>query len=580
MDKINSLGDINIIWINGDLKLNGSSIPNVNIFEDGKDLIVLKSNNLSEIFSTLRQYFYEKVILPDTSKTAALGRALSNYVNVAIAKDPNNNDLKELKGKIRPNELVKLVLYDQTLGKVLDSQYNINGETARTEVKRLLDSLTEGMSSKKVKAASRYNPNPTSPNIEEHFIMVPDAAKIFRNRTIENAGWSDITISLAENFDSPGEKLTADAAQEKLVKSSLDNSVEQIVEELWQQITEKGLPQDDVKLNIAGNGINHLRNNQEHYDDLVLAVIQGLQSKGLKIKEIRSGGQSGIDEAGTKAGIKLGLPWSVLAPDGYQVVLKGRRTEGKEQFIKRFDPTYTSSGIAQINGVTKNEDGTISIVNHVTNETYIVSGESKWKLSDDLYVNVTQRYFPDPKLSKAKEVAMYFPYDRQQRSEVHSKTTFEAVIQGERKSTTRYSGDGHLDFWLSFKKGTLLKCRSTRDKNDSKVEYVYVEITEDPTEITPDMINDPAFLERWSKAEGWSQEYLKKSAQEHFAKGERIYWIQYKLVDPRYTQNQGAAKRQQIRKESYVCADYILGNKRLQNADMVQQNVNNFLNPC
>jgi len=54
MDKINSLGDINIIWINGDLKLNGSSIPNVNIFEDGKDLIVLKSNNLSEIFSTLR----------------------------------------------------------------------------------------------------------------------------------------------------------------------------------------------------------------------------------------------------------------------------------------------------------------------------------------------------------------------------------------------------------------------------------------------------------------------------------------------------------------------------------------------
>jgi hypothetical protein len=38
-----------ILWLNGDIKLNGASIPNVIITPNGEDIIVLKSNDPFEI---------------------------------------------------------------------------------------------------------------------------------------------------------------------------------------------------------------------------------------------------------------------------------------------------------------------------------------------------------------------------------------------------------------------------------------------------------------------------------------------------------------------------------------------------
>jgi len=74
-------------------------------------------------------------------------------------------------------------------------------------------------------------------------------------------------------------------------------------------------------LNIAGNGIYTMKQySQEQIDDFTYKLLKAvLESPELntKIDSIRSGGQSGFDEAGAKAGYKLGIKTLVLAPKGY-----------------------------------------------------------------------------------------------------------------------------------------------------------------------------------------------------------------------------------------------------------------------
>jgi hypothetical protein len=70
---------------------------------------------------------------------------------------------------------------------------------------------------------------------------------------------------------------------------------------------------------------------------------------------------------------------------------------------------------------------------------------------NDLISISGRRIFPDPKIPKATEATMYFPYAGKKANGVKSNSTFEAIINGERTSTTRYSKDGHSDFWLRLK---------------------------------------------------------------------------------------------------------------------------------
>ena len=59
---------------------------------------------------------------------------------------------------------------------------------------------------------------------------------------------------------------------------------------------------------------------QKQLDDFMYELLNKVLSStklNTKIESIRSGGQTGFDEAGAKAGIKLGLPTLVLAPKGW-----------------------------------------------------------------------------------------------------------------------------------------------------------------------------------------------------------------------------------------------------------------------
>jgi len=144
----------------------------------------------------------------------------------------------------------------------------------------------------------------------------------YADRTRTNAN-ADVTIAIATDFNTPGEKLTKKAVNQngklylpiniqdgniKLTKSVINNLVEKI----------KALGKDSIELNIAGNGIYSFnQTNQDTLNKYLTKLIEELLNNGIKIHLIRSGGQTGIDEAGIIAAINNNIPAKVLGTNNY-----------------------------------------------------------------------------------------------------------------------------------------------------------------------------------------------------------------------------------------------------------------------
>ena len=167
----------------------------------------------------------------------------------------------------------------------------------------------------------------------------------YSSRTRENANWSDITIALAQDFNTAGEKLTKSAAGNKYVSSILaaeSNDASEIAENLYNQIKTKGKT-DNLKINIAGNGISRMKQSQSYYNDLMTQILMKLQDKGVTIFEIRSGGQTGIDEAGIIAAQRLGIPNEVHTTKDFKFRDKSGKDISDEQAFKDRFVSSTSS---------------------------------------------------------------------------------------------------------------------------------------------------------------------------------------------------------------------------------------------
>ena len=120
-------------------------------------------------------------------------------------------------------------------------------------------------------------------------------------------------------------------------KSSTGGDALQKLLKNWQELK---LKKKNIKLNIAGNGIYTLKDfdyTQRQADNEVKFIIQFLLDNGITISEIRSGGQTGIDESGIKAAIDLGIKASIHAPKNYKFrTLGGKDIESESAFKARF----------------------------------------------------------------------------------------------------------------------------------------------------------------------------------------------------------------------------------------------------
>ncbi len=172
-----------------------------------------------------------------------------------------------------------------------------------------------------------------------------EATSGYRMRTIKNAS-ADATFAFAIDFSTSGEKLTHSATvdQGKMyfpipVSNLTQDKKDFIVSNAVAALNECGAK----TLNIAGNGIYTMKGKytQQEVDDLTFELLQAILTSPYletKIELIRSGGQTGFDEAGAKAGVKLGIPTLILAPKGWGFRdMSGIDQYDEVAFKKRFD---------------------------------------------------------------------------------------------------------------------------------------------------------------------------------------------------------------------------------------------------
>jgi len=212
----------------------------------------------------------------------------------------------------------------------------------------------------------------------------------YRNRTIKNAS-ADATIAFAVDFNSAGERLTKSSVLGQNKKYiPVDAASLNISEERVNNIINALNDVNAKTLNIAGNGIYTMKNKytQEQLDEftfqLLSAVLSSPKLKN-KIESIRSGGQTGFDEAGAKAGIRLGIPTTVLAPKGWLFRNINGKNIGNEQLFKeRFGITKESPKSNQL-----------SLFDSINEQEIAKNGEV---VDDTLYQEVLtnfETYFPD-----------------------------------------------------------------------------------------------------------------------------------------------------------------------------------------
>lgn len=168
-------------------------------------------------------------------------------------------------------------------------------------------------------------------------------------RTIENAS-ADVTIAFAMDFNTPGEKLTKKAVLEQkkiyvpIDVFNNDNDFADLHRERTNRIVDA--LKDAKTLNVAGNGLYTLVKygfvNQEDVDRCCMLYlkwsIERLHHLGrFKLELIRSGGQTGFDEAGLKCAEKMGIRTLCLAPKGWRFINeKGISYENETLFKNRF----------------------------------------------------------------------------------------------------------------------------------------------------------------------------------------------------------------------------------------------------
>lgn len=162
------------------------------------------------------------------------------------------------------------------------------------------------------------------------------------DRTIKNAS-ADATIAVASNFNTAGEKLTKNSVlkQSKLyIPISVKYDLRIVNPALINLIVNEFNKHSIKTINIAGNGIYTFKGQytQEDLNNFMYNLLgEIIHNKNLitPIEYIRSGGQTGIDEAGIKAALKLGVPAIVYAPKDWLFKDINGITHSNELFFKQ-----------------------------------------------------------------------------------------------------------------------------------------------------------------------------------------------------------------------------------------------------
>lgn len=168
----------------------------------------------------------------------------------------------------------------------------------------------------------------------------------YHDRTVANAEWAAMTIAFAVDFSSPGERLTSRAAGERYLAVDIPRDRDTFLSHDYREKIAGMLAHGtenlgSFDLNIAGNALETLTSygmTQADADDFVSEVIGMAMANGMSVREIRTGGQSGIDESGTKVALMYGIPASQIVPRGFLFNdARGIPHWNRQSFMSRFE---------------------------------------------------------------------------------------------------------------------------------------------------------------------------------------------------------------------------------------------------
>lgn len=167
----------------------------------------------------------------------------------------------------------------------------------------------------------------------QNLILKESSSENYKVRTEENVMASDLTLAIAIDFDSFGEKITKEYTNKhnkKYIAVYPDGNPIEKADKIVSKMNEFDLPQKFV-LNIAGNGLatmkgKMLQNEADEFTYLLLKTISQNPKLNSKIGFVVTGGQTGFDEAGAKASIKLGFETTINMPKGFKM----RNQDGKD----------------------------------------------------------------------------------------------------------------------------------------------------------------------------------------------------------------------------------------------------------
>jgi len=158
-----------------------------------------------------------------------------------------------------------------------------------------------------------------------------DASDSYVPRTKENAHRGDITLAIALDYDSAGERLTKKAAGPRYIAIPFNSQLEPA----QHQLIAFARKLRARSINVAGNGLYTFKKfnvTQDAVNGYVYRLLAGVHREH-PIEHIRSGGQTGTDWAGLVAGIALGIPVTGLFPKGY----RQRNASGQEFYKAQSD---------------------------------------------------------------------------------------------------------------------------------------------------------------------------------------------------------------------------------------------------
>ena len=180
--------------------------------------------------------------------------------------------------------------------------------------------------------------------------FIQDDSSKYQDRTRKNVQQSYATVCFAVDYSTAGEKLTAKCCKElgkPILQIVINPNTKNIKRGQNKAITDFNaelLKYKGIELNIAGNGIYTLHRyniTQEQIDNIVLRYIQYIKKAGVFLSTIRSGGQTGADEAGLKAADKCGITAYCLAPQGWKMrTAMGKDVTDERDFKRRFGTQY------------------------------------------------------------------------------------------------------------------------------------------------------------------------------------------------------------------------------------------------